>query len=103
MSVDETILGRAIIAADWAGAITPFESYALGCDCIACTLFTELRRLLDEEKAHSDSEECFDWEDPRGHSLECTCESCIQNYPERGDSPIDFDVGDILNSESWKP
>lgn len=26
-----------------------------------------------------------DWDDddPKGHGLECTCETCIQNHPER--------------------
>jgi hypothetical protein len=32
-------------------------------------------------------ESCMDWDcdddGQGGHSLECTCETCIQNYPER--------------------
>ena len=56
-SVDEDLavalerIGLAAVYADWAGAIVPFGSdYSPECDCIACTIFTELRKLLDEYK-----------------------------------------------------
>jgi hypothetical protein len=37
----------------------------------------------DDYYLNIDLEDENDDDDPDSHSLKCTCESCIQNYPER--------------------
>lgn len=37
----------------------------------------------DFDGGYSAYQDDLDDDDPKGHSLECTCETCIQNHPER--------------------
>lgn len=52
------------------------------CDCDPET--AEIDEIFNPESAFAEVEyEDWDDDDPDGHSLECTCEHCIQTYPER--------------------
>jgi hypothetical protein len=48
--INEAMLGRAVLAAYWAKAFRPFESYQEECDCVSCSFYTGLLDLLGQSK-----------------------------------------------------
>jgi hypothetical protein len=49
-----------------------------GIRCTKCDLF-----YPDNSNWFAPQDDDYDEDDERTHSLECTCETCIQNHPER--------------------
>lgn len=66
-------------ACDCDGEDTWFDDLQTSLNCTHdCEEFDD-----DNDGSFSDFIDDFDDDSPDGHKLECTCEHCIQNHPER--------------------